>query len=68
MAKLVAGVYGAMVVEEELRGYGRAYKKAFGLVTGDIVVTQDGDPSIVSMPFPICSKPSAVPAISGFAG
>jgi glycosyltransferase involved in cell wall biosynthesis len=41
----VAKSYGALVVREDLRGYGRAYKKGFSLVTGDIVLTMDGDHS-----------------------
>lgn len=41
----VARRYGAKVVQEDLRGYGRAYKKGFSLATGDLVVTLDGDHS-----------------------
>jgi glycosyltransferase involved in cell wall biosynthesis len=41
----VARSYGAVVVREDLRGYGRAYKKGFGLATGDVIVTLDGDHS-----------------------
>ena len=41
----VAASYGAKVVREDVRGYGRAYKKGFAHATGDIVVTLDGDHS-----------------------
>lgn len=41
----VARSHGAHVVMENLRGYGRAYKKGFACATGDIVVTLDGDHS-----------------------
>jgi glycosyltransferase involved in cell wall biosynthesis len=41
----VARVHGAKVVREDLRGYGRAYKKGLGVATGDTVVTLDGDHS-----------------------
>lgn len=41
----VARSFGAKVVREDLRGYGRAYKKGFALATGDVIVTLDGDHS-----------------------
>ena len=41
----VARSLGAHVVREEVRGYGRAYKRGFGAATGDIIVTLDGDHS-----------------------
>ena len=41
----VAQSFGAKVVQEELRGYGRAYKKGFSHATGDIIITLDGDHS-----------------------
>lgn len=41
----VARAHGAKVVREDVRGYGRAYKKGFALATGDIVITLDGDNS-----------------------
>ncbi len=41
----VARAHGAKVVREDIRGYGRAYKKGFALATGDIIVTLDGDHS-----------------------
>ena len=45
--------FGAQVVVEPLRGYGRAYKTGFGVVNGDIIVALDGDssyfPSVVPM-------------------
>ncbi len=41
----VARSFGAYVVREEVRGYGRAYKRGFGAATGDIIVTLDGDHS-----------------------
>lgn len=41
----VALSHGAKVVQESIRGYGRAYKKGFALATGDIIITLDGDHS-----------------------
>lgn len=41
----VARALGAQVVTENLRGYGRAYKKGFAVATGDIIITLDGDQS-----------------------
>ncbi|RLG58471.1 MAG: glycosyltransferase family 2 protein [Candidatus Hydrothermarchaeota archaeon] len=43
--KYVAESLGAKVVFEEIRGYGRAYKTGFKNVSGDIIVTLDGDGS-----------------------
>ncbi len=34
-----------MVIREEVRGYGRSYKKGFSSAKGDIIVTLDGDHS-----------------------
>ncbi len=42
---LVASSLGAMVIREDVRGYGRAYKKGFAHATGDLIVTLDGDHS-----------------------
>jgi dolichol-phosphate hexosyltransferase len=41
----VAASLGAKVVREEVRGYGRSYKRGFAAATGDIIVTLDGDHS-----------------------
>jgi len=41
----VARGYGARVIQEEMRGYGRAYKTGFGSAAGDIIITLDGDHS-----------------------
>lgn len=41
----VAESLGAEVIREEVRGYGRAYKRGFSCATGDIIVTLDGDHS-----------------------
>jgi glycosyltransferase involved in cell wall biosynthesis len=41
----VARTLGAKVVREDIRGYGRAYKKGFAHATGDVIVTLDGDHS-----------------------
>jgi hypothetical protein len=41
----VARSFGAKVVQEDVRGYGRAYKKGFAHATGDIIITLDGDHS-----------------------
>src|SRR5215468_9854320 len=41
----VAASLGARVVREEVRGYGRAYKRGFTCATSDIIVTLDGDHS-----------------------
>jgi len=39
----VARGLGARVVEEKIKGYGRAYKTGFKNATGDIIITMDGD-------------------------
>ncbi|HYO80165.1 MAG TPA: glycosyltransferase family 2 protein [Bryobacteraceae bacterium] len=41
----VARSLGAEVIREEVRGYGRAYKRGFRDATGDIIITLDGDHS-----------------------
>jgi len=41
----VAASFGAEVIREHVRGYGRAYKKGFAHATGDVIVTLDGDHS-----------------------
>jgi glycosyltransferase involved in cell wall biosynthesis len=41
----VASSLGAKVVREDVRGYGRSYKRGFSCATGDIIVTLDGDHS-----------------------
>jgi glycosyltransferase involved in cell wall biosynthesis len=41
----VAASLGAKVIREEVRGYGRAYKRGFAAATSDIVITLDGDHS-----------------------
>jgi len=41
----VAAARGAKVVREDVRGYGRAYKRGFAVATGDLIVTLDGDHS-----------------------
>lgn len=41
----IARSYGARVITELHRGYGRAYKSGFSHATGDIIVTLDGDHS-----------------------
>uniref|UniRef100_Q01PS3 Glycosyl transferase, family 2 n=1 Tax=Solibacter usitatus (strain Ellin6076) TaxID=234267 RepID=Q01PS3_SOLUE len=41
----VAMSLGAKVVREEVRGYGRAYKRGFADATGDLIITLDGDQS-----------------------
>lgn len=41
----VAQSYGAEVIREPVRGYGRAYKRGFAAATCDIIVTLDGDHS-----------------------
>ena len=41
----VAESLGAFVIREQVRGYGRAYKKGFAHATGDVIVTLDGDHS-----------------------
>jgi dolichol-phosphate hexosyltransferase len=41
----VAREFGAQVIREEVRGYGRAYKRGFASATSDIIVTLDGDHS-----------------------
>jgi glycosyltransferase involved in cell wall biosynthesis len=41
----VATSLGARVIREEVRGYGRAYKRGFAMATGDLIITLDGDHS-----------------------
>jgi hypothetical protein len=41
----VATRFGARVIREDVRGYGRSYKRGFSLATGDLIVTLDGDHS-----------------------
>ena len=41
----VARRFGAMVIREDVRGYGRSYKRGFASAQGDIIVTLDGDHS-----------------------
>src|ERR1700674_624325 len=41
----VARSFGAIVIREDVRGYGRSYKAGFGWASGDIIVTLDGDHS-----------------------
>ncbi len=41
----IAQSLGAIVIREDVRGYGRSYKKGFSLATGDVIVTLDGDHS-----------------------
>jgi len=41
----VAESLGAKVVREEVRGYGRAYKRGFADATSDLIITLDGDHS-----------------------
>jgi len=41
----VAASLGAKVITEELRGYGRAYRRGFAAATGDLIITLDGDHS-----------------------
>jgi len=40
---LVARQFGARVVKETIKGYGRAYKTGFKNAVGDIIITMDGD-------------------------
>src|SRR5215469_336865 len=41
----IATALGARVIREEVRGYGRAYKRGFTMATGDLIITLDGDHS-----------------------
>jgi|SRR5690348_14236991 len=41
----VARSYGAHVIREDVRGYGRAYKTGFTAATSDLIITLDGDHS-----------------------
>lgn len=41
----VARSFGAQVIREDVRGYGRSYKTGMARATGDIIVTLDGDHS-----------------------
>jgi len=41
----VARRFGATVIREEVRGYGRSYKRGFAHASGDVIITLDGDHS-----------------------
>ncbi len=41
----IARRLGAEVIREDVRGYGRAYRRGFAHATGDLIVTLDGDHS-----------------------
>lgn len=41
----IARSLGAKVIREEVRGYGRSYKRGFAGATGDLIITLDGDHS-----------------------
>ena len=41
----VAATLGAKVIRENVRGYGRSYKRGFANATGDVIITLDGDHS-----------------------
>jgi len=41
----VAASLGAKVIREDVRGYGRSYKRGFAVASSDLVVTLDGDHS-----------------------
>jgi len=41
----VAAALGAKVVREQVRGYGRSYKRGFAESIGDLIITLDGDHS-----------------------
>jgi len=41
----VAASFSAKVIREELRGYGRAYRRGFSCATSDLIITLDGDHS-----------------------
>ena len=41
----VAAALGAKVIREEVRGYGRSYKRGFSCASSDLIITLDGDHS-----------------------
>jgi glycosyltransferase involved in cell wall biosynthesis len=41
----VARAFGAKVIREDVRGYGRSYRRGFAGATGELIVTLDGDHS-----------------------
>jgi glycosyltransferase involved in cell wall biosynthesis len=41
----VARTFGAQVIREDVRGYGRSYRRGFSSATGDLIITLDGDHS-----------------------
>ena len=41
----VAASLGARVIREDVRGYGRSYKRGFTMATSDLIITLDGDHS-----------------------
>jgi glycosyltransferase involved in cell wall biosynthesis len=42
---VVAARLGAKVIREDVRGYGRSYKRGFSFASGDLIITLDGDHS-----------------------
>jgi dolichol-phosphate hexosyltransferase len=42
---IVAAQLGAKVIREDVRGYGRSYKRGFSFASGDLIITLDGDHS-----------------------
>jgi glycosyltransferase involved in cell wall biosynthesis len=55
----VARRFGAQVIREDARGYGRSYKTGFAAASGDIIITT-ATTAIRPMRFPICWKPSSI--------
>jgi dolichol-phosphate hexosyltransferase len=41
----VAASFGAQVIREDVRGYGRSYKRGFAMAGSDLIITLDGDHS-----------------------
>jgi dolichol-phosphate hexosyltransferase len=41
----VAASLGAKVIREDVRGYGRSYKRGFAMASSDLIITLDGDHS-----------------------
>jgi len=41
----VASSLGAKVIREDVRGYGRSYKRGFAVASSDVIITLDGDHS-----------------------
>jgi glycosyltransferase involved in cell wall biosynthesis len=49
----IASSMGAKIIREERKGYGRAYKTGFSAISGEIIVTLDGDDTYPVVEIPV---------------